>query len=639
MPFRSQAQIASLSPEAYGRFLHNNYQLGLHPKTEDAFLVPMRDRYAGTYILGVQGSGKSGLLENLILQDIIMGNAVIVIDPHADLTTNCLAKIPLERVPNVHFFDMLDERHPFGLNIFNGINRNNPIALAQGIEHIRHVFSVVWPEVMSQSHLPRFLHAATIALIDNPGSTLVDMYTFLTNDSFRHRLLQNVRDPGVRQFWQMQYDDLSMSQRYQRVEPLVGRLESLFMGRSLVRNIVGQRETTINFRQAIFNREALLFSLPLKTLGHDARLVGTILTSLIHGAVFSFGDIPEDRRPGLSLYVDEFQEFATSDFDEMFTQGRKFGLRMTVAHQYRKQLSRELQSSTMTARTKICFQTAIEDSRETAPLFMGIDLKPKREDIEPKPVEHLRDNDSPEPIVQTLINWYIRPLKHHKHGNNIEIVKPGFRWGHIPYWMLSVQPPEGNPEVFDPVPELNHLLREVMRTGDANIRIPSIVVYGFANSGRGFYSVFNKPFKGRWLTPDISYPAHLVVDSGYGLHWTRPPENGKEQLYHFLFHLRGTMNYLAAHPISTKMSDKPAEIAQLLTQLPIRHALVRSGTDVGRIMTDQTMERPDEDMVEAIYTNIKVQTIMKYCHQVTSPQSASPYPAPDQPIVPRWEEI
>ncbi len=595
MLFQSQAAIARLSREAYGKFLHNNYQLGLHPQGGDACLVSMRDRYAGTYILGVQGGGKSGLLENLILQDIIMGNAVIVIDPHADLTTNCLAKIPFERVPKVHFFDMQNERYPFGLNIFNDINRSSGVALGQAIERIRH--------------------------------------------SFRHKLLQNVRDPSVRQFWQMQYDDLSPSQRSQRVEPLIGRLESLFMGRSLVRNIFGQRETTINFRQAIFNHEALLFNLPLKTLGHDARLVGTMVTSLVHGTVFAFGDIPEDKRPGVSLYVDEFQEFATSDFDEMFTQGRKFGLRMIVAHQYRKQLSRELQSSTMTARTKVCFQTTIEDSREMAPLYIGIDLKVKREDIEPKPVEYLRDNDSPNRAVQTFINWYIRPLKHHKHGNKIEIVRPGFRWGHIPYRVLSVSPPEGNPEVFDPVPDLNHLLRKVMHSGDFNVHIPSLVVYGFANCGKGFYSVFNKPFKSRWLTPDIGYPAYLVVDSGDGLHWTRPPETSKEQLYHFLFHLRATMAYLAANPISTKTSDRPAEIAQLLTTLPHRHALVRSGTDVGRIITDQTLERPDEYMVEIISTDIKVQTIMKYCQKVEDSQPLNDTTLTAQPVVRRYEEI
>src|SRR5260370_40221675 len=54
------------------------------------------------------------------------------------------------------------------------------------------------------------------------------------------------------------------------------------MGRSLVRNIVGQRQTTINFRRAIENREVIFIKLPLKTVPQDARLIGTILQSEIH---------------------------------------------------------------------------------------------------------------------------------------------------------------------------------------------------------------------------------------------------------------------------------------------------------------------------------------------------------------------
>src|SRR5437764_1459826 len=143
------------------------------------------------------------------------------------------------------------------------------------------------------------------------------------------------------------------------------------MGRSLIRNIIGQRETSINFRKAIENKEVILIRLPLKTVAQDARLVGTLLIALIHAAIFSFADVAEEQRPGFSLFVDEFQHFATSDFSEMFTEGRKFGVRVTVAHQYRSQLATFLQAATMTARTKVCFQCTPEDAREMAHLYMG----------------------------------------------------------------------------------------------------------------------------------------------------------------------------------------------------------------------------------------------------------------------------
>src|SRR5262249_30640004 len=161
-------------------------------------------------------------------------------------------------------------------------------------------------------------------------------------------------DQSVCDFWQTQYDDLSPALRYQRLEPLVGRLESLFMGRALVRNIVGQRQSSIDFRKCIENHEIIFIRLPLKTLGSDARLIGMMLMALIHAATFSFGDLSEHLRPGFSLYIDEFQSFVTSDIAELFTQGRKFCCRMAVAHQNRRQLDTDLQAATMTAATIAC---------------------------------------------------------------------------------------------------------------------------------------------------------------------------------------------------------------------------------------------------------------------------------------------
>src|SRR5258708_36227148 len=139
-----------------------------------------------------------------------------------------------------------------------------------------HFFEVLWGDVLGQQNLPRYLRAATITLFSNPGSTLVDMYDFLLNDSIREQMLRNVSDPTIKQFWDYQYNSKSPSVRSKEISSLINRLETLFVGRSLIRNIVGQSATTIDFRAAIENREILLIKLPLKTLPQDAQLIGTM---------------------------------------------------------------------------------------------------------------------------------------------------------------------------------------------------------------------------------------------------------------------------------------------------------------------------------------------------------------------------
>src|SRR5205085_8191886 len=44
-------------------------------------------RRQGLYIIGVNGTGKSTLISNLIVQDIEQGLGVCLLDPHGDLTT------------------------------------------------------------------------------------------------------------------------------------------------------------------------------------------------------------------------------------------------------------------------------------------------------------------------------------------------------------------------------------------------------------------------------------------------------------------------------------------------------------------------------------------------------------------------
>jgi len=418
-----------------------------------------------------------------------------------------------------------------------------------------------------------------------------------------------------------------------------------------VRNIVGQRETSIDFRKAIENKEIIFIKLPIKTLGQDARLIGTLLIAQIHAAIFSFSDMPEDKRPGFSLCVDEFQHFATSDFSEMFTEGRKFGVRVTVAHQYRAQLPSFLRESTLTARTKVCFQTVPEDAREMAHFYLNGEVTVQPEDIEPHPVEHLLRYGSDDPSVQTLIDVYLRPLQRHIRGGTIEITKPGFRLDHLWFYLLGVKPPDDKPVVPDPTPQLNYLLYEVMKSGYDTLPISIAITYGFANCGRGFFSAFRYLIgKKTLLAGERRFPPYLVVERANGeRRWTRAPEDGKEQLYHFLFFLRETMTYLANNPIGKKSTLSATDVAHMLTQLPRRAAFVRSGEDVGVIYTDDTPPPVDSATFHERLRLIRDQTRQKYCRPVNEPEDTTldelddtmlrPAIRVEKPQVSRWEEV
>src|SRR6266567_6956635 len=639
MPFYSRPYLASHDVTIPS--------IGYHPETQDELCIPDIDRSSGMYALGVQGSGKSGLLQNMIRLDMFSGRSVIVIDNHGDLIQHCLSVIPYDLRDKTYLLDMADEGYPFGVNLFSTGKLQSSVAESQAVERLMHIFEVLWPEVLSQQNLPRYVRAAAIVLLTNPGTTLVDMYTFLQDQAYRARLLANVADMSVRQFWHTQYDNLSPHEQYRRVQPLIGRLEALFMGRSLVRNIVGQRQNTISFRKVIEDKQIVFIKLPVKTIAQDARLIGTILLAQIHNAIFSFTNMPESERPGVSLYVDEFQHFATPDFAELFTEGKKFGVRVTVAHQYRGQLPTYLQQSTKTARTIVCFQCVPDDAREMGHFFLNGEATVRPEDVDPHPIEHLLKRGSDDPKVQTFIDIYLRPVQRFIHSGSVEIRKPGPRFDHAPFYLLGVKPPEEKVLVSDPLPQLNYLLYKVMSTEDETLFIPPEVLRGFANCGGGFFAAFrfaiNKP---RLLSSKVLFPHYLVANRANGEpYWVRTPESGKEWLYHFLFHLRWMVRYLAKNLIGKKSVLSVSDVARMLTGLPRRAAFVRAGEDVGVIYTDDTPSMVDAATYHERLEQIQAQTRQKYCRAKdevekepgdTTPESGEPVAEPE---LSWWEEV
>lgn len=618
MPFVSQAYQDYNGGEQRRALRLTHLDLGYHPETGDDLLIPETNRYAGTYVLGVQGTGKSGFLEGLIHQDAMCGNAIIVLDPHGDLVAHVLAALPPHRLPQTYLLDMEDEAYPFGVNVFATGKLDTSAAQTQAVDRLMHIFEVLWPEVVAQQHLPRYVRTATIALLANPGATLVDMQKLLDDSAARAKLLRSVTDPTVRQFWRMQYDELSDNERSKRVQPLVNRLELLFVGRPLVSNIVGQRATTIDFRRAIENREIILIRLPIKTLPQDARLIGTLLMSQIQAALFSFVDTPEQQRPGFSLFVDEFQHFATPDFNEMFSEGRKFGVKVTLAHQYRGQLPDFLQESTMTARTKVCFQTTPEDGRAMSHFFPSTETIIKPEDIDHHVSETLRTRASDYgPEVERFVDLFLQPLQRHRKGRGrVEITNTGFYARGAIADVMSGGETVGQPIIVDdPTDYLDRLLYDVMKTGNPDLPIPWEIPRGFSNGGKGFFGA-SRAAKEWELSTEMmqKFPPHLVVPTADGdIEWARPPESGKETFYFFIFCLRSVMYRLAAEPIGKATTTTMQDVGKMLSSLPRRAVFVRSGDDVGVIYTRDMPEQTRSGELNERLTFVRNQTRAKYC--------------------------
>lgn len=637
MPFYSQTWLQS-HPELRSSHL----SLGSHPETGDELLIPERARTMGIHLIGKAGSGKSSEIKNLVHQDALKHNAVILFDPHDDLVDECIAELPQASIADTLVLDLRDESFPYGVSLFAEAGTfTTDEERTAAIERIVHIFNVLWPEIEKQQYARMMLRYAIVAFLDYPGATLPDMIDFFKKDDFRVAVLAKCKDRTVREYFADEYDRFSPDERTRRIAPLMNRLYILFVGRALPRNILGQRVSSVNFRKAIEEHQLIFIKLPTTTMGEDARLIGTILMSQLSAAIFSFVNLPPHERPTVAVYADEVSQVATPDFERLVVEGRKFGVKLCIAHQNQGQLDDYLVRAANGMHTQIMFRVTPEDAKSLALLFPMQRQAVSRDNIDPHASKYLLDYGADDPLVQTFIDVYLRPLQTQKSGRQVEIVSAQRISGWDMFLPGSIGADSKKPElnVPEPTPYLDALLYEVMRANNPLLPIPIEAIAGFANCGGGFYPAL------KWradqdLRGDVMFPAHLANETASGYVWRHRPESDREWFMHCIFHLRMVMIYLAEHPLLKGGKVETFNFAQALIQLPVRMALVKSGDDIGQIVTSDTPRPLVGEALSARRYFILQHTRQRYCHPRDQVEelidSTTP---PDEFTLKRWKAV
>src|SRR3989440_11921574 len=171
--------------------------LGIDTQTRQRVEIPQASRRQGTYIIGANGTGKTGLIENLVIQDIQQGLGVGLLDPHGDLTQAVLSRIPDTREKDVIYLDIADEDFPFGVNLFACDNPSSLKAVQYIVDQVMHIFDKLFEVDRSTPLLAEYLRNCTHTLVVNHGYTMAEIPMLLLNGACRKKLVANVTDPDV----------------------------------------------------------------------------------------------------------------------------------------------------------------------------------------------------------------------------------------------------------------------------------------------------------------------------------------------------------------------------------------------------------------------------------------------------------
>ena len=339
------------------------------------FGIKTDDRRRHIYIVGKTGMGKTAMLENMAIQDIQEGRGMAFVDPHGEAAENLLDFVPANRVKDVVYFNPADLDYPIAFNIMEKVSLEKRHLIAGGLMG---VFKKIWPDVWS-ARMEYILNNCILALLEYPGSTLLGINRMLADPDYRKKIIDKVTDPVVKAFWVQEF--ARYTQRYEieataAIQNKIGQ----FISAPLIRNIIGQEESTINMREVMDKGKILILNLSKGKIGEDAsRLLGALLITKLQLAAMSRVDIPEEERRDFFLYVDEFQNFATESFVNILSEARKYRLSLILAHQYITQMEETVRDAVFgNVGTLICFRVGAEDAefleKEFLPEFNASDL-------------------------------------------------------------------------------------------------------------------------------------------------------------------------------------------------------------------------------------------------------------------------
>jgi hypothetical protein len=229
---------------------------------------------------------------------------------------------------------------------------------------------------------PRFEHAvrnAMLTVMYQPGSTFIEVVRVLTDAAFVQELLPHVQDPIIRRYWTDQIAQTSDFHKSEVLDYIVSKF-GRFVTNKLMRNIIGQSQSSFDFRKCMDEGKILLINLSKGKIGEEnSNFLGLILVPKILIAAMSRQDVPESQRRDFFLYVDEFQNFATPDFAQILSEARKYRLSLTVANQFIGQMEEEVKNAVFgNVGSLITFRVGVTDANylqhEYNPVFNEIDL-------------------------------------------------------------------------------------------------------------------------------------------------------------------------------------------------------------------------------------------------------------------------
>ncbi len=408
--------------------------------TETKVFMTPEDRLRHFYVIGQTGTGKTTILKNMIAQDIANSEGVCMIDPHGSDIQDILSVIPKHRYEDVIYFDPGYTERPMALNMLE-YDARFPEQKTFVVNEMLSIFNKLFDmKTAGGPMFEQYFRNAVLLVMEDPesGNTLLDVSRVLANKAFREMKISKCKNPIVVQFWKEVAEKAGGEASLANIVPYITSKFDVFLSNDIMRPIIAQETSTINFREIMDNKKILLVNLSKGRLGDiNANLIGLILVGKILMAALSRVDVVGTGKvlPPFYLYIDEFQNITTSSISTILSEARKYKLSLNIAHQFIAQLDEKIKDSVFGNVGSIAaFRVGAEDAeyleKQLSPVFTAKDIMSidnynayLKMLANGRPVKPFNIETLPPPKGDKSKVESIKTLSHLKYGKNRALVE------------------------------------------------------------------------------------------------------------------------------------------------------------------------------------------------------------------------
>jgi hypothetical protein len=359
----SQTLPAPLAMKQHSDAADYDVMLGVnkHHGSNTVIGLTAKEREKHVFLVGGTGNGKTTMLEYALLQDINAGKGVAFIDPHGDAAQKLLRYIPKKRIKDVIYLNPRDIKYPIGLNLLElpaDLDEDELLVEKERVtEAVVSVLRKVFADDDANAHRIEAMLRNTIrTAFSTEQPTLFTCLELLRNSEYRNKVVAKLTDPHLKSFWKEEFGKAGGMQRVSMTKGLTHRLDR-FESSEFVKRMMGQKQSTINFEDIIDSGKILICNFSTNMGEDTSTLFGTTVLAKLKIAAERRSEQPETSRKPFYVYVDEFQNFATTPFVKMLSSSRKYKLYLNIAEQSTAQQEEQRLTEAILANvsTIVCF--------------------------------------------------------------------------------------------------------------------------------------------------------------------------------------------------------------------------------------------------------------------------------------------